>query len=434
MSRLHRSFAFAILFLAATPLAQAEDWPQWRGPTRDGVWTETGLLKKFDAPQIQRTWSVPIGPGYSGPTVADGRVFVTDRLAEPQQVERVLCFAEATGASLWKHTYPCEYTGIGYTAGPRASVTIDGDRAYALGSMGHLHCLSAASGDILWKRELNEELPIRMPIWGIAAAPLIFEDLVILHIGGSNGACILALDKLSGRERWRALDEKASYTAPILIQQAGRPVVIAWTGESLSGLSATSGEVFWRIPFPPIKMPIGIATPIVENNLVFVSSFYDGALMVKLDQDRTAATKLWSARGRSERQTEALQTIISTPLMIDGYIYGVDSYGELRCLDAQTGKRIWEDLTATPKSRWSTIHFVRQQDRIWMFNERGEVLIGQLAPTGFQEISRAKLLEPTTEQLRQRGGVCWSHPAYANRHIFARNDKELVCASLKQRE
>ncbi len=102
----------------------------------------------------------------------------------------------------------------------------------------------------------------------------------------------------------------------------------------------------------------------------------------------------------------------------------------MRCLDARTGERLWEDLTATPKSRWSTIHFVRQQDRFWMFNERGELLIGKLSPEGFQEISRAKLLEPTQEQLRMRGGVCWSHPAFANKCIFARNDKQLVCASL----
>jgi hypothetical protein len=112
------------------------------------------------------------------------------------------------------------------------------------------------------------------------------------------------------------------------------------------------------------------------------------------------------------------------------YIYGVDSYGELRCLDARNGDRVWEDLRAVPKARWATIHMVRNAGRVWMFNERGELLIARLSPQGFQEISRAKLIEPTTEQLGQRGGVCWSHPAYAYRHVFARNDRELVCASL----
>jgi outer membrane protein assembly factor BamB len=123
--------------------------------------------------------------------------------------------------------------------------------------------------------------------------------------------------------------------------------------------------------------------------------------------------------------------------MRDGYIYGADSYGELRCLDAKTGERIWEDLTATPKARWSNIHFVERVtggklQETWMFNERGELLTGQLSPKGFTEKSRGKLIEPTLEQLRQRGGVSWSHPAFANRCVFIRNDKELVCASLAE--
>jgi hypothetical protein len=122
--------------------------------------------------------------------------------------------------------------------------------------------------------------------------------------------------------------------------------------------------------------------------------------------------------------------MISTPYMQGDYVYGVDSYGELRCLDGRTGDRIWEDRTATPRARWSNIHMVRNGERMWMFNERGELIIATLSPRGFHEISRAKLIEPTTGQLRQRGGVCWSHPAYANRHVIARNDRELVCANL----
>ena len=152
--------------------------------------------------------------------------------------------------------------------------------------------------------------------------------------------------------------------------------------------------------------------------------------MLKLRQDELRVEKLWRRQGASERHTDALHAMISTPYMEGDYVYGVDSYGELRCLDARTGDRIWEDLTAVPKARWATIHMVRNGGRMWMFNERGELLIGTLSPQGFHEISRAKLIEPTTEQLDQRGGVCWSHPAYAYKHVFARNDRELVCASL----
>jgi len=164
-----------------------------------------------------------------------------------------------------------------------------------------------------------------------------------------------------------------------------------------------------------------------------MTSFYDGSLMLKLATDKPAAERLWARRGRSEMDTDALHSIISTPVFDGDFIYGVDSYGELRCLDANTGDRIWENLTATPKARWSTIHFVRHQDRYWMLNERGELLIGKLSPKGFEEISRAKLLEPTKDQLPQRNGVCWSHPAYANRRVYARNDQEILCVDLAQK-
>ena len=314
-------------------------------------------------------------------------------------------------------------------AGPRASVSIDDGRAYALGTMGHLHCLDAATGKLLWKKCPGADYDVRVPIWGIAAAPLVDGDLVIVQLGADR-ACLVALDKKTGAERWRALDDQASYSAPIILRQAGRRVLVCWTGNNVVGLNPASGEVYWTYPFPPTRMVINVPTPVVSGDRLFLTAFYDGSLMLKLRQDEPRVEKLWRRQGTSERHTDALHAMISTPLMEGDAVYGVDSYGELRCLDAGTGNRIWEDLTAVPKARWATIHMVRNGGRTWMFNERGELIIGTLSPQGFHEISRAKLIEPTTEQLEQRGGVCWSHPAYAYKHVFARNDRELVCASL----
>jgi outer membrane protein assembly factor BamB len=411
--------------------ARGEDWPQWRGIHRDGVWNETGIIEKFPSNKLKPVWRAEVGAGYSGPTVAGGRVYVMDRLTKPSSVERVLCFDEKTGEKQWIHSYPCEYGKIGYQAGPRASVTIDHGKAYSLGATGRIFCFDAADGRVLWQKDLEAAYDIEMPIWGIAGSPLIYKDLVVLHIGGTGGACVVALNKNDGNEVWRALNDRAQYTAPILVEQAGIPVVICWTGDSVAGLDAPSGKVLWRFPWKPRNMPIGVATPVVEKDRVFFTSFYDGSLLLRLPADQPAVEKVWQIAGRDERNTDALHSIISTPIFQDGYIYGVDSYGELRCLDAADGRRLWEDLSATPKARWSTIHFVRNHDRDWLFNERGELIIAQLSPAGYKEISRASLLEPTLDQLRQRGGVCWSHPAFANRHIFARNDKELVSASLE---
>ena len=417
--------------LAAVGAVRADEWPQWRGPDRDGTWRESGLVTTFPGPELAVRWRAPIGSGYSGPTVADGRVYVTDRLAEPQQVERVHCLDWQTGNSQWTYTYDCPYESVGYTAGPRAAVSIDEGRVYVLGTMGHLHCLDAARGTVLWKKTPGVDYQVRVPIWGCSAAPLVDGELVIVQLGASDGACVVALDKRTGAERWRALDDPASYSAPIIIRQAGQRVLVCWTGANVAGLDPATGHVHWQHPFAPRRMVINVPTPVVSGDRLFVTAFYDGSLMLKLQPSELSVEPIWRRRGASERDTDALHAMISTPYFEGDYVYGVDSYGELRCLDARTGDRIWEDLTAVPKARWATIHMVRNGERMWMFNERGELLIGTLSPQGFHEISRAKLLAPTTDQLSQRDGVCWSHPAYAYQHIFARNDRELVCASLK---
>ena len=238
----------------------------------------------------------------------------------------------------------------------------------------------------------------------------------------------------SGAERWKALDDNASYSAPVIIEQAGKRVMVAYTGDNVVGMNPQTGEVYWKHSFPPRQMVIGIADPVVSGDRLFLTNFFDGSLMLKLGQDKPAVEKLWQRAGQDEQNTDALHSIISTPIFDGDYIYGVDSYGELRCLNAKTGDRIWEDQTATPRNRWSNIHFVRHGENIWMFNERGELIISKLSPQGFQEIDRAKLIAPTPEQLPRRDGVTWSHPAFAYRHVFARNDKELVCASLEAEE
>lgn len=431
--RLHQ-YLLAACLPVAWPVAAA-DWPQWRGPNRDGVIHDQDLVETLPNGDLPRQWEVEIGPGYNGPTVADGRVYVMDRGSSPPDdpaagIERVLCFDAATGKSLWTHEYAAPYT-ISYTAGPRASVTIHQGKAYAVGAMGHFHCLRADTGGVVWARDLESDYDVRMPIWGIAASPLIHDDLVIQVVGGSGPACVVAFDAETGRQRWAALDEPAGYSSPILIRQGSRDVVVCWTGESVSGLDPATGRVFWALPMRPRNMPIGVATPVIQDDQLFVSSFYDGSMMIELDLDRPAAKVAWRRIGQDERNTDALHCMIGTPLIRGDHVYGVDSYGELRCLDRHTGDRVWEDLTAVPKNRWATIHIMRHRDREVMLNDRGELIFGRLTPEGFRELSRAQLISPTTQQLNRRDGVVWAHPALADGFIFARNDEQLVCCSLR---
>ena len=424
-----------LVVIASATTVYAQDWPQWRGENRDGVWDEEGLDREFAEGELTTLWRQPISAGYSGPTVADGRVFLMDRVVEPKQIERVLCFEEATGKPLWVRQYDATYVKVGYVAGPRASVTVDGDLVYSLGTMGNLMCLTAAEGRAEWTCDLDERYGIsvsdRMPIWGIAASPIIHDDLVIVHCGGDNGASIVGLDKLTGEERWRASEDRAQYSAPIIQKFGDTDVLICWTGDNIVGLDPLTGKIHWEVPMTPRNMPIGVATPIVKDNQVFVTSFYDGSMMIRVADDGMTAEKVWSAVGENERSTRALHSIIGTPVWIDEHIYGVDSYGEFRCLLAADGSRAWTDEEAVvPKARWSTVHFVQNGDDTWMFNERGELIVARLSSEGYKEISRAKLIEPTKPQLPRRGGVCWSHPAFANKKVFLRNDEELICVDL----
>jgi len=405
----------------------AQEWPDWRGSNRDGIWKEDGIVNKFASNIIPLKWSIPVAAGYSGPTVSGGKVYLTDKTEQPEEKERVLCVDAENGKIIWTYSYPCQYK-ISYPDGPRASVVISDKKAYSLGTMGHLFCFDAPTGKIIWKHDLNQEYQIKMPIWGIAATPLIFENKIILQIGGSDGASVLALDKNNGKEIWRSLDDDICYSAPILIQQAGKPVLVVWTAENLNGLDPETGKAFWQIPFP-VKMGMAISTPVLYKDYLFVSCFYSGSLLVKLDQQTTTANKVWLRVGESEMKTDALHCVINTPIIKDDFIYGVDSYGEMRCLKLSNGDRVWEDLSAVKKDRWANIHFIDHGEQAWMFNEHGELLITRLSPTGLTIISRAKLIEPTTGQLNRKGtGVTWSHPAFANRHVFARSDKQLVCA------
>jgi len=404
-----------------------QDWPDWRGPNRDAIWDASGIVEEFDSDVIAEKWSVPVGPGYSGPTVSDGKVYVTDRLERPSQAERVLCFDEQSGKEIWVHQYACVYEGVGYPAGPRASVVIREGKAYSLGTMGHLFCFDAGTGKVLWQKNLNKEYEIDMPIWGIASTPLVLDDKIIVQVSASPGACVIAFNKDTGKELWRSLEDRAGYSAPILIEKDGVRVVVNWTEHSLSGLDPESGKVHWRIPWKT-GSGMSIATPVLYRDHIFVSAFYSGSLLVKLGDDYTTAETVWLRSGESERKTDALHCVMNTPVIVDDFIYGVDSYGELRCLEFFTGDRIWEDLSAVKSDRWANIHFIQNGELTWMFNEQGELLITELSPAGFREISRARLIEPTRKQLGR--GVTWSHPAFANRHVFIRNDERLLCADL----
>jgi outer membrane protein assembly factor BamB len=422
----------AALALGAPLPLQADDWPQWRGPSRDGNWRETGILESFPSRELKPLWTAAIGPGYSGPTVAGDRVFVMDRVKTPAEQERVLCFDRTTGKPLWTFAYPCVYRDLDYALGPRAAVTIAHGRAFAFGAMGHAHALEAATGKVLWSRDLSTEYNASNNVWGVTSAPLVADNLVIFQVGGQPDACLVGLDVATGVERWRALDGRASYSPPRLIRRNGRDLVLTWTAAWLALLEPATGAVVWKHPHKPKNMILNVADPVLDEagRHVFLTAFYDGSFVFELKPGAAAPELLWQRTGHSEVRTDALQSIMMTPVVRGGHVYGIDSHGEVRCLDLATGDRVWEDTSLLPKGRWATAHFVQNGDRTWITTEKGEIVIAKLTPQGFQRLSSAQFITPETH-LRQRSHpIAWSHPAYAHRSLFARNDSQLVCISL----
>jgi outer membrane protein assembly factor BamB len=441
-----KTFLFRGL-LAASPVALAafassvlaDDWPEWRGAGRGGVWKETGIVEKFPEGGLKFRWRTPVRGGYTGPAVADGRVFVCDFTPTdlPAGTERALCLDEKTGRIIWEQKWDADYRGIQYSAGPRATPTVDSDRVYVLGAMGALLCLDAKTGAVKWGKDYVKDFDTRVPVWGIAGAPLVDGPRLICLVGGQPDAEVVAFDKLTGKELWRALPggREMGYGQPIMINAGGAKQLIVWTPQAVVSLNPESGKVHWQEPFQ-IRSGLTVATPVLAGNRLFVSAFYSGPMMFELDAKTPAARVTWRATSNSEINTDALHALICTPVLDGDYIYGICSYGQFRCVDARNGERLWETMEVTKeKARWAAGFIVRNGGRYFINNDRGELMIAKLSPKGYEEISRTKLLKPTTRgggPRRELGAVNWSHSAYANRHIFARNDEEIVCASLEK--
>jgi outer membrane protein assembly factor BamB len=425
--------AFAPLGLYA---ARADDWPQWMGPNRDAVWREKGLLAKFPAGGPKVLWRAKIDGGYAGPAVADGRVFVTDYVTQGDRkpspifrsslkgTERVLCFDAATGKELWKHEYPCAYK-ISYASGPRCTPTVSGGKVYALGAMGDLRCLDAATGKLLWGKDLKAEYKIQAPMWGFAGHPLVDGQRLICLVGG-KGSVVVAFDKDTGKELWKALSGKEpGYTSPTIIEAGGTRQLLIWHPNVIDSLNPEDGKVHWSVPLD-VAFGMSIMSPRKWKDYVFAGGIGYKAVLLKLAADKPAASEVWRGKVKT-----AVYPVNSTPFLEDGYIYGVDQPGQLRCVELKTGKRIWETTQPTTGERPAnsgTAFLVKNGDRFVLMSETGHLILARLTPKGYDEISRAKILEPTGEAFDRP--VVWSHPAFANRCVFARNDRELVCVSL----
>ena len=428
-----KSVATVIVFLVLAIEAGADDWPQWGGPQRDLVWRESGIVKKIpEGGLLPRVWSSPVGEGYSGPAVAGGKVFITDLVDRDGRdgKERVLCLDAQTGKRLWDMSWSVRY-GMGYPAGPRATPTVAGNRVLILGAVGHLFCLDVESGRILWRKNYVREYKLDMPRWGTASPPLVDGDQVFALVGGKDGALVVCFDLATGGEVWRSLKSKGvGYCPPVIFTFGGVRQLIIWHPTAVSSLDLKTGKPIWQIPFE-VRYGLCIGTPRRIGNRVFVTSFYNGSRMIRVSDDGRSAKVAWKGKSNSEKETDGLHSIISTPFVDETSIFGVCSYGQLRCLETATGKRVWKSMKATGSDRWWNAFIIPHEDRFFIHNEQGDLILAKLTPEGYEEQGRAKLVEPT-RKVRRRMTI-WSHPAFAMKSVFARNDREIVRVDLSEK-
>jgi outer membrane protein assembly factor BamB len=435
-------FTFVATCVLTLPTS-ADDWPGWMGSSRDGVYRETGIIDEIPAAGLKVKWRKPIEGGYAGPAVSAGRVFVFDyqraagkafndpnQRSDLQGRERLTAFDTATGRQLWRYAYDCPYS-VSYPAGPRCTPTVDGDHVYILGSQGDLKCLSVEDGDVIWSRSLARELGAEVPIWGFAAHPLVDGDLLYTMVGGA-GQGVVAFDKRTGQVRWKALDAKAGYCPPSIIEAGGSRQLIIFHPEAIVSLNPADGRQYWDVPFKP-SYEMSIARPMVDGNLMYASSIHTEAVLIELATDRPAAKELW--RGEPKN---AVHSGNSTPLFVDGVIYGTDcNEGSLIAVSSKDGSRLWTTFEATKPGekrfvKHGTAFLTRlgNSDRYLVMSETGDLRMARLTAAGYEDLGRFHALDPTGECFGR--SVLWSHPAYANRTAYARNDQEIVAVDLSK--
>jgi outer membrane protein assembly factor BamB len=395
---------------------RAEDWPQWRGLNRDGVCGETGLLESFPAEGLKVRWRAPVGWGWSSPVVAQGRVYLADsEVVKPKAKERVHCFDETTGKALWTHVYEAAYEDWAFDpkqeVGPVATPIVQNGKVYTVGRRGDLFCLDAKRDDVLWQKNMEKDYQ--------AGSPLIEGELLILFFGGKPGACVIALNKDTGKEVWKALDETWTYSSLIVISSGGKRQLIVWTQESVTSLDPATGKTYWRQRLFTSN-EYAVSTPVFHEDRLLV-----GGLMFQLDLDKPGAKVLWPD---SKAPSRRILSHTSTALFRGDHLFSAKSSGELICLEASTGKQVWETAKVTDLKNGASIHLTANGDSVLLYTDKGELIRARLTPQGYKELSRVAVLEPTFPFAGRK--VAWPPPAYANRHIFVRNSKELISASL----
>ncbi len=429
-------FLAAVAALVIAPIARADDWPGWMGPKRDNVWNETGILEKFPKEGPKVLWRTPVAGGYAGPAVSGGMVFVTDYVTaadvkvdnfdrkEFSGNERVVCLDQKTGKEKWKHEYPVKYA-ISYPSGPRCTPTVHDGKLYTLGAEGNMFCFNAETGKIVWEKELKKEYKTKSALWGYASHPLIDGKNLITLVGG-DGSHVVAFDLATGKEVWKSGSQPEQGYAPVMITEAGgkRQLIVACP-KAVYSLNPANGERYWTTAFTADSGCV-VMTPVRAGDHLYVGAYHGKNLMLKLTADKPGAEVVWK-----DKKGHGISPVNVQPFLQDGVLYGYDDEGSLFGIEIPSGKRLWDStgpVGGEEPQGSATAFMVKNGDRFFFFAETGNLVIGKLTPKGYVEIDKAKILEQTNNAFGRK--VVWCAPAYADKKMYVRNDKEIVCVDL----
>ncbi len=395
--------ALAALALCASVTMQAlEDWPQWRGPHRDGLSAEKNLLKSWPQGGPPLAWKAGgAGEGYSSFAVAGGRIFT---LGARGDREYVVALDAATGKRLWEVDHGRRFTND-RGDGPRSTPTVDGGRLYVFGASGDLSSLDPASGKIGWTVNVIREFGGQNIKWGFSESPLVSGDRIIVSPGGS-GSGIVAVNKATGKLLWKAEADTAGYSSAVLHEIGGVRQAIIFTGQRALGLDIANGHVLWSYDRVANRVA-NIATPIARGNHVFLSSDYGtGAALLELTPSAGALS------AREVYFTREMRNHHASSVLIGGYLYGFSS-AILTAMKFDTGEVAWRDRSVGKGS------LVFADERLYLFSERGVAALVEAAPSGYREHGRFTL---------ETGSLpTWTHPVVANGRLLLR-DQDTVYA------
>jgi outer membrane protein assembly factor BamB len=399
-----RSGVVCWLLLTLAGSLWADDWPQWRGPNRNGISVEKGWLDHWPAEGPPTAWKASLGMGFSSFSVAGGRVYT---MGNAESADTVFCFDAVTGREIWKHSYPADLGDKYFEGGTTGTPTVAGGRVFTFSRWGDLFCFEAATGQIIWSTNVAKQTGVRIPGWGFSGSPVVLEDLLLLNVGEAG----LALKNATGEVAWQSADKDSGYSTPLPWKREGRWLALLSSAQSYLAVDALTGKEQWRMRWLT-QYGINAADPVIDGDLVFISSGYGkGAALFKPGAGPEPEV-VWKSK--------VLRTQINGAILVDGFLYGSDGdAGEatsLKCVDVADGKEKWSEPGATFGS------LMVADGKLITLSDHGELAVSPVSPKGFAPTSRAQVL----------GGKCWTTPVLANGFIYCRNARgDMVCLDVR---